>query len=63
MEKITLTGKTGDKPLNYAQRDALLRRNTNPKDYVLVKETPSTWYFRNVRTRTIKLVRRGDRVR
>ena len=63
MQKMSIAGSTAPKQLSHAQREALRRRNLKPKDYVLVKESLSTWYFRNVHTGLIKMVGRGDRVR
>jgi hypothetical protein len=63
MEKITLAGSTKAKPLNHAQREALRRRRLKPGDYVLVKETYTSWYFRNINTGLIKVVGRCVRVR
>jgi hypothetical protein len=64
MEKITLAGATVEKAkLSRAQLDALRKRSLNPQDYVLVKESYTTWYFRNIHTGLIKPVLRYNRVR
>lgn len=63
MEKITISGSDCGKPLNYVQREALRRRSLKPEDYVLVKETYTTWYLRNIHTGIIKLVGRRERAR
>lgn len=54
--------KMEKKPTPY-QREMLKNRGLNWRDWMLVKETFTSLYFKNVRTGQVKLIGRGERIR
>ena len=52
----------GTKPTPY-QREMLRKRGLNWQDYVLIKNTFTSLYFRNIRTGKLKIILKGERIR
>jgi hypothetical protein len=52
----------GKKP-TYHQREMLRKRGLNWQDWMFVKETFTSLYFKNIRTGQVKLILKGERVR
>lgn len=48
--------KKDPKPLTSNQREMLRRRGLDPKNYTLVKETYGSFYIRDIRSGTVRII-------